>query len=298
MTSLNGPLTMAWACVPPVGPTFRLRADTLSHLVHYLLNLPHPEFIDLKHRQYKAHCCKPPDGHPIHDPRSIYSHILRTKAANCGGGRKRTHDNTYAVLARHAQRAGLVVYREQRGVVPAHNRRINGKIPDFTLRREGGITESVDFTTATVLRCPFNEKPTPVTHNRQHANTHAGVGINYAEANKATEYPREMPPRNKITIIAVECTGRFSKDALAWCKDIAQCESERRRPPHLPAETTTNEQGTHDPEAIKKYHYNVAEAQLDLHRQNMEWCIGTIAQARNKHVDVEPELDCRPNITW
>ena len=41
---------------------------------------------------------------------------------------------------------------------------------------------------------------------------------------------------------------------------------------------------------------NVAEAQLELHRRNMEWCIGAIAQARNKHVDVEPELDYRPNI--
>ena len=50
--------------------------------------------------------------------------------------------------------------------------------------------------------------------------------------------------------------------------------------------------------AINKYHYNVAEAQLELHRRNMEWCIGAIAQARNKHVDVEPELDYRPNITW
>ena len=122
--------------------------------------------------------------------------------------------------------------------------------------------------------------------------------LNFNEANKATEYPCEMLPRNKITIIAVECTGRFSKDALAWCKDSAQCESERRRPPHLLTETTTNEQGTYDPEAIKMYHYNVAEAQLELHRQNMEWCIGAIAQARNKHVDVEPELDYRPDITW
>ena len=40
------------------------------------------------------------------------------------------------------------------------------------------------------------------------------------------------------------------------------------------------------------FHYNVAEAQLELHRQNMEWCIGTIAKARHRHVDdVEPEFD-------
>ena len=65
-----------------------------------------------------------------------------------------------------------------------------------------------------------------------------------------------------------------------------------------PGETITNEQGAYDPETIKKYHYNVAEAQLELHRRNMEWCNGAIAQARNKHVDVEPELDYRPNITW
>ena len=52
-------------------------------------------------------------------------------------------------------------------------------------------------------------------------------------------------------------------------------------PASPPGETITNEQGTCDPEAIKKYHYNVAEVQLELHRQNMEWCIGTIAKARN-----------------
>jgi len=52
-----------------------------------------------------------------------------------------------------------------------------------------------------------------------------------------------------------------------------------------PGETITNEQGAYDPETIKKYHCNVAEAQLELHRQTMEWCIGTIAKARNKHVD-------------
>ena len=63
-------------------------------------------------------------------------------------------------------------------------------------------------------------------------------------------------------------------------------------------ETITNEQGAYDPKAIKKYHYNVAEAQRELHRQNMEWCIGAIAQARNKHVDVEPALDFRPTMIW
>ena len=89
-----------------------------------------------------------------------------------------------------------------------------------------------------------------------------------------------------------ECTGRFSKSALEWCKDIARHQAERQRPLHLPGQNTTNEQGTYDPEAIKKFHYNVAEAQLELHRQNMEWCIGTIAKARHRHVDdVEPEFD-------
>ncbi len=49
VTSLNGPLTMASASIAPVRPSFRLRADIFSHLVHYLLNLPNPDFIDLKH---------------------------------------------------------------------------------------------------------------------------------------------------------------------------------------------------------------------------------------------------------
>jgi hypothetical protein len=31
----------------------------------------------------------------------------------------------------------------------------------------------------------------------------------------------------------------------------------------------------------------------------MEWCIGTIAKApRNKHVNVEPALDLRPDMIW
>ncbi len=30
----------------------------------------------------------------------------------------------------------------------------------------------------------------------------------------------------------------------------------------------------------------------------MEWCIGTIAKVRNKHVDVEPEVDLRPDLIW
>ena len=89
----------------------------------------------------------------------------------------------------------------------------------------------------------------------------------------------------------MESTGRFSKRALEWCKDIAKRQAERRRLPHLPDQNITNERGTYDPEAIKKFHYNVAEAQLELHRQNMEWCIGTIAKARHRHIDVEPEID-------
>ena len=72
-----------------------------------------------------------------------------------------------------------------------------------------------------------------------------------------------------------------SLPALEWCKDIARQQAERQRPPHLPGQNITNEQGTYDPEVIKKFHCNVAEAQLVLHRQDMEWCIGTIAKARN-----------------
>ena len=64
----------------------------------------------------------------------------------------------------------------------------------------------------------------------------------------------------------------------------------------------TNVQGTYDPEVIKKFHYNVAEAQFELHRQNMEWCIGTIAKARNRHVDVEPDQrstrDKKIDVIW
>ena len=71
-----------------------------------------------------------------------------------------------------------------------------------------------------------------------------------------------------------------------------------RRYPHIALYVFTNEQGTYDPEAIKKFHYNVAEAQLELHRQNMEWCIGTIAKARHRHVNVEPEVDERPDMIW
>ena len=63
-----------------------------------------------------------------------------------------------------------------------------------------------------------------------------------------------------LTIIA-------SKSALKWCKDIAKHQAERQRPPHLPGQNITDEQGTYDPGAIKKFHYNVAEAQLELHRQ-------------------------------
>ena len=129
-------------------------------------------------------------------------------------------------------------------------------------------------------------RPIPVAHgrgaNREHANKRTGVGIKISGARKAHEYPRVLSPLSKLVIFAVECTGRFSKDALAWCKDIAKREFERRRPAHLPAETAENEQGVFNPEAIKKYHYNVAEAQLELHGQNMEWCIGTITKARNQ----------------
>ena len=108
-----------------------------------------------------------------------------------------------------------------------------------------------------------------------------------------------MPPLSKIIIIATECTGRFSKDALERCQDIiAKHQAQRQRPPHLPGQNITNEQGTYDLEAIKKFHYNVAEAQLELHRRNMEWCIGTIAKARHRHVNVEPEVDERPDMIW
>ena len=50
-----------------------------------------------------------------------------------------------------------------------------------------------------------------------------------------------MPPLSKLTIIATECTGRFSNNALEWCKDIAKHQAERRRPAHLPGEITTKE---------------------------------------------------------
>ena len=56
------------------------------------------------------------------------------------------------------------------------------------------------------------------------------------------------------------------------------------------------EQGRYNPEVIRKYHYNVTEAQLELHRKKMEWCIGSIAKARRKHIDVEPELDLSTNL--
>jgi hypothetical protein len=180
------------------------------------------------------------------------------------------------------------VYLEQRGIMPAHLTRENGKIPDFIVQREGGTTEAVDFTTATVLEYSresllHDAKPKPVTvgcarnNTLEHANRRAGVGIKIAEKRKET-------------------TGRFSKAALEWCKDVAKQQQQRQHPAHLPAETATNEQGSYNPEAIKKYHYNVAEAQLQLHRQNMEWCIGTIAKARNQHVDDESAhvLDLRP----
>jgi|TARA_B110000444_G_C18746549_1_gene550556 hypothetical protein len=55
---------------------------------------------------------------------------------------------------------------------------------------------------------------------------------------------------------------------------------------------------TNKPEATRKYHYNVAEAQLQLHRQDMEWCIESIVKARNKHVNVEPVLNLRPDMIW
>jgi hypothetical protein len=50
-----------------------------------------------------------------------------------------------------------------------------------------------------------------------------------------------MLPLGKLNFIATECTRRFSKDALEWCKDIAKHQSKHRRPPHLPDETIINE---------------------------------------------------------
>ena len=80
-------------------------------------------------------------------------------------------DRTYAVLAKHAASAGHAVYLEQRGIMPAHLTRENGKIPDFIVQREGGTTEAVDFTTATVLEYSresllHDAKPKPVTVGR------------------------------------------------------------------------------------------------------------------------------------
>ena len=88
--------------------------------------MPQPDFVDFKRGQYKAHCCTP--AHRIHNPRYIYSHILRPAAGNCGGSRTKTHNRAHAALARHAARVGYEVYLEQRGVMPAQDTRINGKL--------------------------------------------------------------------------------------------------------------------------------------------------------------------------
>tara|TARA_B100001758_G_scaffold59135_1_gene49014 strand:+ start:211 stop:711 length:501 start_codon:yes stop_codon:yes gene_type:complete len=160
--------------------------------VHCLLDLPQPDFIDFKRSQYKAHCCTP--AHRIHDPRYIYSYILRTAAGICGGSRTKTRNRTYAVLARHATHAGYAVYLEQRGVIPAHHTRIDGKIPDFTIAREGGVTESVDYTIATVLAYACDANLDPVAGNREHADIDPGVGIKIFKAKKKTKSPHKTPP--------------------------------------------------------------------------------------------------------
>ena len=73
--------------------------------------------------------------------------------------------------------AAWAVYLEQGGVMPAHHMRTSGKIPDFIVEREGGVNESVDYTTATDLACTHDAKPIPVAKGREHANTRTGVGI-------------------------------------------------------------------------------------------------------------------------
>ena len=87
------------------------------------------------------------------------------------------------------------MYPEQCGVISAHHTRINGKIPDFTIAREGGVTEYVEFTMATVLACTHDAKPIPVARNREHANTHESVGIKISEVRKTLEYPRDAAPQ-------------------------------------------------------------------------------------------------------
>ena len=92
------------------------------------------------------------------------------------------------------------------------------------------------------------------------------VGIKIAEARKTIEYP-ELPANSKITIIAVECTGRFRK-ALSNGARTSQSKAERRRLPHLPTRTSPTSEA-HTTPGHQKFHYNVAEAQLELHIQNI-----------------------------
>ena len=78
------------------------------------------------------------------------------------------------------------------------------------------MTESVDYTIATVLAYACDANLEPVAGNREHADIDAGVGIKIFEAKKKTKYPRKTPPHSKLVILAAECIGRFSKDALEW----------------------------------------------------------------------------------
>ena len=86
------------------------------------------------------------------------------------------------------------MYPEQCGVISAHHTRINGKIPDFTIAREGGVTESVDYTIATVLAYACDANLEPVAGNREHADIDPGVGIKIFKAKKKTKSPHKTPP--------------------------------------------------------------------------------------------------------
>mmetsp|Transcript_13958 Transcript_13958/g.56615 ORF Transcript_13958/g.56615 Transcript_13958/m.56615 type:complete len:145 (-) Transcript_13958:2389-2823(-) len=113
--------------------------------------------------------------------------------------------------------------------------RTNGKIPDFTIAREGGITESIDFTMATVLACTHDAKSIAVARNREHANTHTGVGIKIPEARKKDEYPRKMPPLSKLTIIAPGASAKTHLNGARTSRSTSQNVDARPTSPARPS---------------------------------------------------------------
>ncbi|MDA9080935.1 hypothetical protein N9M16_05885, partial [Candidatus Dependentiae bacterium] len=135
-------------------------------------------------------------------------------------------DRTYAVLAKHAASAGHAVYLEQRGIMPAHLTRENGKIPDFIVQREGGTTEAVDFTTATVLEYTresllHDTKPKPVTVGRAR--------------NKLSSTPTDAPASASRS----PRKGRRSSTP-ANCRPSASSPSSPSRPPGVSAKPLSN----------------------------------------------------------